>query len=91
MCNRYKDSFSSRDEIATCSNTEVVMEVIDNSPFFIIPFHVKEEDKPFLDKEMDRLADLGILKEVLLHILHLLCSIVEKSLKIKDVLKISDI
>ena len=36
---------------------------MDNSPFFIRPFHVKEEDKVILDREMKRLCYLGILKE----------------------------
>ena len=33
------------------------------SPFFLRPFHAKEEDKAILDKEMKRLCYLGILKE----------------------------
>ena len=35
----------------------------DKSPFFIWPFHAKEEDKTILDKEMKRLCYLGISKE----------------------------
>ena len=35
----------------------------DKSPFFIRPFHAREEDKAILDKEMKRLCYLGILKE----------------------------
>ena len=35
----------------------------DKSPFFIRPYHVKEEDKNFIDKEMKRLCYLGILKK----------------------------
>ena len=59
----YKDAFSLRDEIGTCPNIEVEIDVMDNSPFFIRPFHAKEEDKAILDKEMKRLCYLGILKE----------------------------
>ena len=59
----YKDVFSLRDEIGTCPNIEVNIEVTDNSPFFIRPYHVKEEDRAVLDKEMRRLCYLGILKE----------------------------
>ena len=59
----YKDVFSLRDEIGMCLNTEVNIEVTDNSPFFIRPYHVKEEDRAVLDKEMRRLCYLGILKE----------------------------
>ena len=59
----YKDVFSLRDEIGMCPNIEVNIEVTDNSPFFIRPYHVKEEDRTVLDKEMRRLCYLGILKE----------------------------
>ena len=55
--------FSLRDEIATCPNIEVEIEVTDKSPFFIRPYHVKEEDKKFMDKEMKHLCYLVILKE----------------------------
>ena len=56
-----KDVFSLRDEISTCPNIEVNIEVTDNSPFFTRPYHVKEEDGTVLDKEMRRLCYLGIL------------------------------
>ena len=59
----YKDTFSLRDEIGMCPNIKVEIDVTDNSPFFIRPFHAKEEDKIILDKEMKRLCYLGILKE----------------------------
>ena len=51
----YKDTFSLRDEIGTCPNIKVEIDVRDSSPFFIRPFHVTEEDKAILDKEMKRL------------------------------------
>ena len=35
---------------------------MDKSPFFIRPYHVKE-DKNFIDKEMKHLCHLGILKK----------------------------
>ena len=59
----YKDAFSLRGEIGTCSNIKVEIDVTNNSPFFRRPFHTKEEDKAILDKEMKRLCYLGILKE----------------------------
>ena len=59
----YKDAFSLRDEISMCPNIKVEIDVMDNSPFFIRPFHAKEEDKAILDKEMKWLCYLGILKE----------------------------
>ena len=51
---KYKDTFSLRDEIGTCPNIEVDIEVTDRSPFFIRPFHDRGEDKAILDKEMKR-------------------------------------
>ena len=60
---KYKDAFSLRDEIGTCPNIEVEIDVTDKSPFFIRPSHATEEDKALLDKEMKRLCYLGILKE----------------------------
>ena len=63
MLYEYQDVFSLRDEIGMCPNIEVNIEVTDNLPFFIRPYHVKEEDRAVLDKEMRRLCYLGILKE----------------------------
>ena len=59
----YKDAFSLRDEIGTCPNIEVEIDVTDKSPLFIRPLYTREEDKTLLDKEMKRLCYLGILKE----------------------------
>ena len=63
---KYKEAFSLRDEIGTCPNIEIEIDVMDKSPFFIRPYHVKEEDKNFMDKEMEYICYLGILKEGLL-------------------------
>ena len=52
MLFKYKEAFSLMDEIGTCPNIEVEIDVIDKSPFFIIPYHIREEDKAFIDKEM---------------------------------------
>ena len=52
MLYKYKDAFSLRDEIGTCPNIEVGIEVMDKSPFFIRPYHIREEDKKVIDKEM---------------------------------------
>ena len=60
---RYKDAFSLTDEIGTCSNIEVEIDIMDKSPFFIRPFHAREDNKTLLDKEMKTLYYLGILKE----------------------------
>ena len=63
MLYEYKDVFSLRDEIGVCPNIEVNIEVTDNLPFFIWPYHVKEEDRAVLGKKMRRLCYLGTLKE----------------------------
>ena len=63
MLFKYKEAFSFRDEIGTCPNIEVEIDVMDKSPFFIRPYHVREEDKAFIDKEMKWLCYIGILKE----------------------------
>ena len=63
MLFKYKEAFSLRDEIGTCPNIEVDIDVTDKFPFFIRPYHVREEDKAIIDKEMKRLCYLGILKE----------------------------
>ena len=62
MC-KYKEVFSLRDGIDTCPNIEVEIDVMDKSPIFIRPYHVKEVDKTLIDKEMKHLCYLGILKE----------------------------
>ena len=48
----YKDAFTLRDEIGMCPYTEVEIDFTDKTPFFIRPFHAKEEDKVILDQEM---------------------------------------
>ena len=63
MIYKYKDAFSLRDEINTCPDIEVEIDVTDKLSFFIRPYHVKEEEKNILDKEMKRLCYLGILNE----------------------------
>ena len=62
MLYKYKDAFSSRLEIGICPNIEVEIDVMDKSPFFIRPYHMKEEDKALIDKEMKCLCYFGILK-----------------------------
>ena len=42
MLYKYKEAFSLRDEIGTCPNKEVEIDVRDKSPFSIRLYHVKE-------------------------------------------------
>ena len=50
MLYRYKEGFSLRDEIGTYPNIEVEICVTDKSSFFIRPYHGREEDRAFIDK-----------------------------------------
>ena len=52
MIYKYKEAFSLIDEIGTCPNIEIDIDVTDKTPFFIKPYNVKEDDKRVLDKEM---------------------------------------
>ena len=63
MFYQYKDAFSLRDKVGMCPNIEVGIEVMDKSAFFIRTYHIREEDKKVIDKEMKCLCYLGILKE----------------------------
>ena len=63
MIYEHRETFSLIEEIGTCPNIEIDIDVTDKTPFFIRPYHVREEDKRILDKEMKRLCYLGILKE----------------------------
>ena len=82
---KYKEVFSLRDEIGTCPNIEVEIEVTDKSPFFIRPYHVREEDKAIIDKEMKRLCYMGILREEFLAYSSLVMLISRKLTKDKRV------
>ena len=55
----YKDAFSLRDEIGTCPNIKVEIGITDSSPFFMRPFHAREEDKTILDKKNEKTVLLG--------------------------------
>ena len=63
MILHYRDAFSLRDEIGACHNLTADIKVIDESPFFVRPFPLSEGDKPFMDKQMERLVSLGILSK----------------------------
>ena len=63
MILKYRDAFSFRDEIGACPNLTADIKVIDESPFFVRPFPLSEGDKPFMDKQMERLVSLGILSK----------------------------
>ena len=55
------DVFSLRDEICTCPFIEVCLNLKDETPFFVRPYPMREEQKKVIQKEMDRLKHLGII------------------------------
>ena len=63
MLIKYRNAFSLRDEIGECPNLKADIRVIDYSPFFVRPFPISENDKPFMDNQMERLVSLGILSK----------------------------
>ena len=85
MLYKCREAFSLRHEIGTCPNIEVEIGVTDKSAFFIRPYHVKEEDKTLIDKEMKRLCYLGILKEGFSPYSSLVMLIIRKLVKDKRV------
>ena len=42
---KYKNAFNLRDEIGTCPNIEVEIDVTDKFPFFTRPYHVRGKIK----------------------------------------------
>ena len=58
---QFTDIFSLRDEIGTCPFIEVHLKLKDETPFFVRPHPMREEQKKVIQKEMDRLDHLGII------------------------------
>ena len=70
---------------------EINLELIDKTPFIIRPFTVKEDMKCKIDKEMDRLVKLGMLKKGLSGYSSPAMAIPRKILTDQGLLGISDI
>ena len=60
---QFTDIFSLRDEIGTCPFIEVHLKLKDETPFFVRPCPMREEQKKVIQKEMDRLKNLGIIRK----------------------------
>ena len=60
---QFTDVFSLRDEIGTCPFIEVHLNLKDETPFFVRPYPMREEQKKVIQKEMDRLKHLGIIRK----------------------------
>ena len=60
---QFTDIFSLRDEIGTCPFIEVHLKLKDETPFFVRPYPMREEQKKVIQKEMVRLKHLGIIRK----------------------------
>ena len=60
---QFTNIFSLRDKIGTCPFIEVHLKLKDETPFFIRPYPMREEQKKVIQKEMDRLEHLGIIQK----------------------------
>ena len=56
-------AFSIRDEIGTCSYFEVKLKLRNDKPFFVRPYNIREDQKTIIQKEMDQLEKLGIIRK----------------------------
>lgn len=65
LLEKYKKAFSLRDEIGLADDMQIELELTDTTPFFIRPFPAREDMKAKIDKEMNKLVILGILKKEL--------------------------
>ena len=63
----FYDVSSLRDEIGICPFIEVHLKLKDETPFFVRPYPMREEQKKVIQKEMDRLEHLGIIRKGLTH------------------------
>ena len=59
----FHDVFSLRDEIGAWPFIEVHLKLKDETPFFVRPYPMWEEQKKIIQKEMDRLEHLGIIQK----------------------------
>ena len=63
LCKKHIKAFSLRDDVGVCPNIKVHIDLHDKTPFFVRPFPVAEEDKPWMDWQMERMVHLGILSK----------------------------
>ena len=59
----FHDVFNLRDEIGTCPFIEVHLKLKDETPLFVRPYPMCEDQKKVIQKEMDRLKHLGIIQK----------------------------
>ena len=59
----FHDVFSLRDKMGTCPFIEVHLKLKDETPFFVQPYPMREEEKKVIQKEMDKLEHLGMIQK----------------------------
>ena len=79
---QFTDVFSLRDEIGTCPFIEVHLKLKDETPFFVRPYPMREEQKKVIQKEMDRLEHLGIIHKGLTGYSSLVVLVKQKNQKV---------
>ena len=57
----FHDVFGLRDEIGICPFIKAHLKLNDETPFFVRPYPMCEEQKKVIQKEMDRLEHSGII------------------------------
>ena len=60
---QFTDIFSLGDKIGTCPFIEVHLKLKDKTPFFVRPYPMREEQKKVIQKEVDRLKHLAIIRK----------------------------
>ena len=63
MLETKREALSLQDEIGTCPYFEVWLQLQDETPFFVWPYPIREEQKHIVQREMDRLKKLGIIEK----------------------------
>ena len=59
----FTDVLSLRDEIGTCPFIEIHLKLKEETPFFVRLYPIREEQKKVIQKEVDRLKHLGIIRK----------------------------
>ena len=62
-----------QDEIWTYPQIQVHLKLWDETPFFVWPYPIREEQKSIVKREMDWLVNLGIIKKGLTAIVLQFC------------------
>ena len=59
---KYKDALSLHSEVGS-TNLTIHLDLTDDTPFYIRPFTVSSAEKPIIDRELQKLVQMGVLQE----------------------------